>query len=81
MTKNEIKLAVLDQVINLLELTQKLICPGCAKGDVLNMNGDHGLGPAGANMGLGLSTCHGKELRQLVQYIRAGVMLKIPRKD
>ena len=76
---NNIKLTMLGSVIYLLEMTQKAVCPACERGDVVNMAGDHGFGPNGPNMGMGQSNCNAKDLRALVQHIRAGVMLKIPR--
>lgn len=72
MTKNTMKLVVLEQVVNLLDAMQKVICPGCEKGDPLNMAGGHNFRPHNYD-------CHGMELRDLAQYIRAGVMLKISR--
>lgn len=79
MTKNEIKLATLDSMIGTLELTQKLVCLGCAKSvpmanDVVHANVTGNTAVVVSSY----SECGAKDLRALVDYIRS-VMLKIPR--
>lgn len=67
MKQTYIDTAALEAIATLLHIEARNICGGCKDEVVLNMNNDHGLGPAGANMGLGLSVCKAKKLRKLTK--------------
>lgn len=67
MKTNYVDTAALEAIAILLHIEARNICGGCKDEVILNMNDDHGLGPAGRNMGLGMSVCKAKKLRKLTK--------------